>query len=175
VRYPEYSPFPPKVLNNGRPYTYQIKYPDRADCDQGARQSPHRAYACSSPLPHEKAQVQWPWPCSVRLSNRRHSRLSEIDLCVASYVDHQLRTSRRFDAAGLARHHPELFHPFPRRRSSSSNSVSSNSTASSSKDDLTHEEGQLRYWTADMCSHSPHLFDFVITVRYLILYFSNLN
>ena len=32
-----------------------------------------------------------------------------------------------------------------------------------------HEEGQLRYWTPDMCSRSPHLFDFVITVRYLIL------
>jgi NAD+ kinase len=85
--------------------------------------------------------------------------------CVVSYVDHQLRTSRRFDAAGLARDHPELFHPFPRRRSSSSNSVSS--TSSSSKDDLTHEEGQLRYWTAEMCSRSPHLFDFVITVRCL--------
>lgn len=26
-------------------------------------------------------------------------------------------------------------------------------------------EGQLRYWTADMCSRSPHLFDFVVTVR----------
>ena len=26
-------------------------------------------------------------------------------------------------------------------------------------------EGQLRYWTAEMCNKSPHLFDFVITVR----------
>ena len=26
-------------------------------------------------------------------------------------------------------------------------------------------EGQLRYWTSDMCSNSPHLFDFVVTVR----------
>ena len=25
-------------------------------------------------------------------------------------------------------------------------------------------EGQLRYWTADMCNKSPHLFDFVVTV-----------
>ncbi|KAH9961294.1 hypothetical protein BC827DRAFT_1155402 [Russula dissimulans] len=81
------------------------------------------------------------------------------------YVDHQLRTSRRFDAAGLERDHPELFHPFPRRRSSSSNSLSSTSAvASPSKDDSTHEEGQLRYWTADMCSRSPNLFDFVVTL-----------
>lgn len=29
----------------------------------------------------------------------------------------------------------------------------------------TAEEGQLRYWTNDMCTKSPHLFDFVITVR----------
>lgn len=82
-----------------------------------------------------------------------------------SYVDHQLRTSRRFDAVGLQRDHPELFQPFPRRRSSSSNSVSSTSTVASFKDDLTQEDGQLRYWTADMCNRSPHLFDFVITVR----------
>lgn len=33
------------------------------------------------------------------------------------------------------------------------------------------DEGQLRYWTADMCSHSLHLFDFVITVRYLTFKF----
>ncbi|KAI9458554.1 ATP-NAD kinase [Russula earlei] len=80
------------------------------------------------------------------------------------YVDHQLRTSRRFDAAGLARDYPELFHPFPRRRSSSSNSLSSTSTVASSRDDSTQEEGQLRYWTTDMCSRSPNLFDFVVTL-----------
>jgi NAD+ kinase len=49
--------FLPKVLNNGRSYTHQIKYSDCADCDQGAGQSPHRTYACPSTLPHEKAQV----------------------------------------------------------------------------------------------------------------------
>lgn len=81
---------------------------------------------------------------------------------LAVYVDHQLRTSRRFDAAGLERDHPELFISFPRRRSSSSTSVSS--TSVSSQDESRHEEGQLRYWTADMCSHSPHLFDFVVTL-----------
>ncbi|KAI9463692.1 ATP-NAD kinase [Lactarius psammicola] len=80
------------------------------------------------------------------------------------YVDHQLRTSRRFDAPGLERDHPELFVPFPRRRSSSSTSVSSMTTPVSSMDESRHEEGQLRYWTADMCSRSAHLFDFVVTL-----------
>ncbi|KZV76301.1 ATP-NAD kinase [Peniophora sp. CONT] len=83
------------------------------------------------------------------------------------YVDHQLRTSRRFDAAGIERDHPDLFVPFPRKRSSSSNSVASLSTLSSiSSSDYfnNNEEGQLRYWTSDMCSRSPHLFDFVVTL-----------
>ncbi|KAH7888356.1 hypothetical protein F5I97DRAFT_1804398 [Phlebopus sp. FC_14] len=84
---------------------------------------------------------------------------------LAVYVDHQLRTSRRFDAAGIERDHPELFLPFPRRRSSSSNSLSSLSSSSASQDEFHgHHEGQLRYWTSDMCSRSPHLFDFVVTL-----------
>ncbi|KAG1812630.1 ATP-NAD kinase-like domain-containing protein [Suillus subaureus] len=81
------------------------------------------------------------------------------------YVDHQLRNSRRFDTEGIQRDHPELFEPLPRRRSSSSNSLSSLSSSSTHQDDFnTHQEGQLRYWTSDMCSNSPHLFDFVITL-----------
>ncbi|KAI0036862.1 ATP-NAD kinase-like domain-containing protein [Vararia minispora EC-137] len=82
------------------------------------------------------------------------------------YVDHQLRTSRRFDAVGIERDHPELFVPFPRRRSSSSTSLASVSTLSSDANGHVTpvEEGQLRYWTADMCSRSPHLFDFVVTL-----------
>ncbi|KAK7472890.1 hypothetical protein VKT23_000998 [Stygiomarasmius scandens] len=81
------------------------------------------------------------------------------------YVDNQLRNSRRFDAEGIERDHPELFVPFPRRRTSSSNSLSSMSSASTQKDDFfVREEGQLRYWTSSMCSQSPHLFDFVITL-----------
>ncbi|EDR08920.1 uncharacterized protein LACBIDRAFT_166577, partial [Laccaria bicolor S238N-H82] len=51
------------------------------------------------------------------------------------YVDNQLRHSKRFDAEGIQRDHPELF-----------------------------DEGQLRYWTSRMCSRSPHLFDFVVTL-----------
>ncbi|KAI6044685.1 hypothetical protein EDC04DRAFT_2641625 [Pisolithus marmoratus] len=74
------------------------------------------------------------------------------------YVDHQLRTSRRFDAAGIQHSNPELFRPVPRRRST-------NSSVSSSQDESTGlEEGQLRYWTSDMCARSAHLFDFVITL-----------
>ncbi|KAF9264206.1 ATP-NAD kinase [Marasmius fiardii PR-910] len=80
------------------------------------------------------------------------------------YVDHQLRTSRRFDAAGIARDHPELFVPFPRRRTSSSNSLSSMASGSQKDDFNLVEEGQLRYWTSNMCSQSPHLFDFVVTL-----------
>lgn len=77
------------------------------------------------------------------------------------YVDSQLRKSRRFDAEGIKKDHPDLFHPFPRRRGSST-SYSNASDFNSGED-----EGQLRYWTPSMCSTSPHLFDFVVTVRRL--------
>lgn len=91
-----------------------------------------------------------------------HWALGLIPRC--SYVDHQLRRSRRFDAEGIERDHPELFVPFPRRRSSSNNSLSSMGSSSAKEYFLTPDEGQLRYWTSDMCSQSPHLFDFVVTV-----------
>ncbi|TRM69756.1 ATP-NAD kinase-like domain-containing protein [Schizophyllum amplum] len=85
------------------------------------------------------------------------------------YVDGQLRTSRRFDAAGIQREHPELFAPYPKRRASSSSSLSSarssmTSLSSTNSEQPPAEDGQLRYWTSDMCSNSPHLFDFVITL-----------
>lgn len=84
---------------------------------------------------------------------------------LSSYVDSQLRHSRRFDADGIEQDYPELFVPSPRRRSSSSNSLSSASFNPTSKDEyLIKDQGQLRYWTSEMCSRSPHLFDFVITV-----------
>ncbi|GAA5894022.1 uncharacterized protein JCM6883_003698 [Sporobolomyces salmoneus] len=137
------------------------------------------------------------------------------------YVDSQLKKSKRFDAAGIEREHPDLFKPFPSQRrysrtsSSASlatdfgghsfhprrssgptgtstpgtngitplsmtnlneallkrnNSISSTSGASdrseahpARKGDQA-QEGQLRYWTNDMCRKSPHLFDFVITL-----------
>ncbi|KAF9484485.1 ATP-NAD kinase [Pholiota conissans] len=90
----------------------------------------------------------------------KHRRGSKRGLVV--YVDSQLRQSKRFDAEGIRRDHPELFVPFPRRRASSNQSLSSLSSASAHKEE--HEEGQLRYWTSRMCSQSPHLFDFVVTL-----------
>jgi len=79
---PESPSFLLKALNKGRPHPYQIKYSDCPDCDQGARQSSHRAYACPGPLSHEKAQVLWPRACRVRLSNRLQVRLRKIDILV---------------------------------------------------------------------------------------------
>ncbi|KAF7315295.1 NAD+ kinase [Mycena indigotica] len=78
------------------------------------------------------------------------------------YVDHQLRASKRFDAEGIQRDHPELFVPVQRRKSSSSTSLPS--MAVYKEEQNLKETGQLRYWTSDMCSHSPHLFDFVVTL-----------
>ncbi|KAF7362058.1 NAD+ kinase [Mycena venus] len=75
------------------------------------------------------------------------------------YVDNQLRKSKRFDAEGIERDHPSLFLPVPRRRTSGSASLATYTDDFNSK-----ETGQLRYWTSDMCSQSPHLFDFVVTL-----------
>jgi NAD+ kinase len=106
---------------------------------------------------------------------------------VVVYVDAQLKKSKRFDAAGIERDHPQLFKPFFRRfsRRNSSSSLSSElselkrhgslktprtvpPSPSRSHSDLHDEEGlgqgQLRYWTPAMCTKSPHLFDFVITL-----------
>ncbi|KAF8629122.1 hypothetical protein AX17_005708 [Amanita inopinata Kibby_2008] len=82
------------------------------------------------------------------------------------YVDSQLQNSRRFDAAGIQHDHPELFFPVPRRRDSGSNSLNSLSPRSSTPNSEAQNagEGQLRYWTSSMCSDSPHLFDFVVTL-----------
>jgi NAD+ kinase len=103
--------------------------------------------------------------------------VQRLTSCI-SYVDSQLRNSKRFDAEGIKRDHPRLFEPVPRQHSrrpstfsgapgkeadaagpsSSSSSVDGSWSGSSGK-----EEGQLRYWTSDMCSRTPHLFDFVVT------------
>lgn len=86
------------------------------------------------------------------------------------YVDAQLKKSKRFDAEGLQRDYPELFEPVLRRRSSRSANASTTSVStmasgySSSGRDPQSGEGQLRYWTPEMCSNTPQLFDFVITL-----------
>jgi NAD+ kinase len=82
------------------------------------------------------------------------------------YVDAQLQQSKRFDAEGMKQEYPEFFVPMPKRRSSSSSHISAQSHADSNGET---EEGQLRYWTADMCTRSPHLFDFVVTVGVVCL------
>ncbi|KAJ7502780.1 ATP-NAD kinase-like domain-containing protein [Mycena galericulata] len=80
------------------------------------------------------------------------------------YVDNQLRNSKRFDAEGIERDHPGLFIPVPRRRTSSTTSLASMPSSYKEEFNNTKETGQLRYWTSDMCSQSPHLFDFVVTL-----------
>ncbi|KAG9035632.1 hypothetical protein FRB95_011038 [Tulasnella sp. JGI-2019a] len=82
---------------------------------------------------------------------------------IVVYVDAQLRNSRRFDAAGLEQERPEFFRPQP-RRSYSVSSSDSGSTTDGRAASRSHDEGQLRYWTSDMCSQTPHLFDFVVTL-----------
>ncbi|GJJ06295.1 hypothetical protein Clacol_000486 [Clathrus columnatus] len=82
------------------------------------------------------------------------------------YVDAQLRTSKRFDAEGIERDYPELFVPSPKRRSSSNTSLSSLSAEKMERDRPKDERGHglLRYWTSEMCSRNPELFDFVVTL-----------
>ncbi len=84
------------------------------------------------------------------------------------YVDTQLQTSKRFDAAGMQKQYPHLFEPIVRRRSSSSTGFSSSFPSTTSMNEIARRrddgEGQLRYWTAEMCSSSPNLFDFVVTL-----------
>ncbi|ODN73265.1 hypothetical protein L202_07818 [Cryptococcus amylolentus CBS 6039] len=90
------------------------------------------------------------------------------------YVDIALKESERFDAAGIERHHPELFQPMEPRRTPSSTSVgnlarlSSAFTSASSLNDGSKggkgEDGQLRYWTSDLCANKADQFDLVITL-----------
>lgn len=159
--------------------------------------------------------------CMSIVSNDSQAVAHSPDLHHHSYVDSQLKKSKRFDAAGIEKEHPDLFTPFPShrrysrtsssaslatdfnghsfhpRRSSGptgsstpgtngmaplsmtnlneallkrNNSITSNSGASDrseahpARKGEQGQEGQLRYWTNDMCRKSPHLFDFVITV-----------
>ncbi|WFC98009.1 NAD(+) kinase [Malassezia yamatoensis] len=73
------------------------------------------------------------------------------------YVDSQLKDSKRFNANLIREQHPEIFEPISMKQTKQTSSAKDN-------DRFKHNEGQLRYWNADMCSSSPHLFDFVITL-----------
>lgn len=111
-------------------------------------------------------------------------------------MDTQLKKSKRFDAEGMEKEFPELFRPAPRRysRTSSSTSVGSDtgingkrtmpaglqplqdlakkvsdSKPPSAERRTNGEEGQLRYWTNEMCTKSPHLFDYVVTVSNFLI------
>lgn len=93
-------------------------------------------------------------------SCHREAEASFPNSCPLSYVDNQLRKSKRFDAEGMKKEHPEFFAPIARRRSSSSY-VPAHANDNSAQ---ANDEGQLRYWTSEMCSQNAHLFDFVVTV-----------
>ncbi|TIA79867.1 hypothetical protein E3P98_03037 [Wallemia ichthyophaga] len=80
------------------------------------------------------------------------------------YVDSQLRTSKRFNVAGIREDYPHLFSPRSQSRSDLSANLSSTSISPESKSSQHPHEGQLRFWTPDMCTNSPHLFDLVITL-----------
>ncbi|GAC99285.1 ATP-NAD kinase [Pseudozyma hubeiensis SY62] len=84
------------------------------------------------------------------------------------YVDSQLRQSKRFDADGIRRDYPQLFDSRPPKRTPSLSASFSSSAASVSDNNGTFNRSdggnQLRFWNSDMCSRSPHLFDFVATL-----------
>ena len=97
------------------------------------------------------------------------SRNGDRDRGMIVYVDAQLEQSKRFDAAGMEKEYPDLFKPVHSRRASSGGSMSSYPSSSSvselsKKRDEMSGLGQLRYWTAEMCSTNSSLFDFVVTV-----------
>ncbi|KAH8924277.1 ATP-NAD kinase [Atractiella rhizophila] len=95
------------------------------------------------------------------------------DRGIIVYVDQQLKKSKRFDVPGIQASHPEIFKPVNNRRvsrNSSTTSVNSYRSGSGSNGSSFREgsgddqEGQLRYWTAEMCTRSAHLFDLVVTL-----------
>uniref|UniRef100_A0A8H7XL30 ATP-NAD kinase n=1 Tax=Psilocybe cubensis TaxID=181762 RepID=A0A8H7XL30_PSICU len=90
----------------------------------------------------------------------KHRRGSKRGLVV--YVDSQLRHSSLFDAESIQRNHPEFSHPFPKRRANSVYAVSTPSPTATETEDT--DDGQLRYWTNDLCRSKPHIFDFVVTL-----------
>ncbi|WFD25258.1 NAD(+) kinase [Malassezia nana] len=83
----------------------------------------------------------------------RSLRAKGHDRGLIVYVDEQLRHSKRFDAAGIQEQHPDLFEPVrPKENHKQTHQC------------LDTNEGQLRYWNRKICTSSPYLFDFVITL-----------
>ncbi|CAH7678722.1 ATP-NAD kinase-like domain-containing protein [Phakopsora pachyrhizi] len=114
-------------------------------------------------------------PSETSEGNSSIPPLTTPDRPLVVYVDHQLRSSSRFDREGMERDHPQWFrplasrHPFYRRESNSTSasslvSAGSSSNSATSVSDSSSEKGQLRFWTAEMCAKSPELFDLVITL-----------
>ena len=85
---------------------------------------------------------------------------------ITVYVDSQLRYSKRFNVDKIREEHPEVFEPIhPHQHGHVRSQSRSQSPHPPSHHAQPSDEGQLRFWTAELCSSSPHLFDFVITVR----------
>ncbi|KAK0536698.1 hypothetical protein OC842_001882 [Tilletia horrida] len=110
------------------------------------------------------------------------------------YVDAQLRGSKRFDAQGIRAEYPHLFEPSePAHPKNCMQSEDARRTPSADNIDMVREQrgegeqngatkvtgedaremveeedndeaGQLRYWTSEMCSRFPQLFDLVVTL-----------
>lgn len=78
------------------------------------------------------------------------------------YVDQQLQRSKRFNPEGIRRDYPQVFEPIAHRAERQN---SSTGTPSIDADVATSpRDGQLRYWTPDLCTEHPELIDFVVTL-----------
>lgn len=80
------------------------------------------------------------------------------------YVDGQLKSSKRFDVEGMRRDNPDLFRPLSRRSRSDPSSSSQSASDSPPSSATSSEEGLLRFWDPQLCSDSPHRFDYVVTL-----------
>ncbi|XAO24475.1 hypothetical protein I312_103276 [Cryptococcus bacillisporus CA1280] len=109
-------------------------------------------------------------PSIPKGTNNRYGTAS-LTRGMVVYVDSEFESSKAFDAQGLQRDYPELFEPMLSNRSFSSlSSVNTPNDSSTDEGPINSGsvtpvgEGQLRYWTNELCSSSPHLFDLVITL-----------
>ncbi|WFC94148.1 NAD(+) kinase [Malassezia brasiliensis] len=97
------------------------------------------------------------------------TRINDKGRGITVYVDSQLRYSKRFNVDKIREEHPEVFEPIHPHQQGTMRPRSRSQSRSQSPHRFMHheppsQEGQLRFWTAELCSSSPHLFDFVITL-----------